>query len=474
MSNKSKFNKARPQNNNSLISQKPVNQIKMAIWGATPFVITGFGCVMKELLQNLYRLYPGVYDISQVAINYHGDHCDEFAITGGPQNGRFRQWPAAINLTNGTQNLYGQPKFLELLRGISTDLDVVFLYEDPFWVGGNIPNFNNPTPLIDLIKNELNIRGMGHVPIVSCFPIDGIPKPSWIQNIAKSDIPITWLNFGAAHCVKCVPSLNGRIGVIPLGVNDKEFFPIPKEDARFFKRCMLGDQFANKFMLLNVNRNQLRKMLPSGLLAFKEFKKLIPESFVFLNMKPQDVGWNLFEVCNALGLAVGSDVVFSSDFNVNKGLPIEDLNKLFNAADVLFSTAIGGGWELSLSQAFATKTTVLAPANTSHIELCGDQENLDKQRGVLFKSGSNLSQLVVLPFDNEVIRPMPDLDDMVLKLKWIYDNPEACTKIQENAYQWSKSELSWAKNIVPRFHNVFSQAKALKLARLGKTNPTNK
>jgi glycosyltransferase involved in cell wall biosynthesis len=219
-------------------------------------------------------------------------------------------------------------------------------------------------------------------------------------------------------------------------------------------------------MFLNVNRNQLRKMLPAGVLAFREFKKTVPDSFVFMNMKPVDVGWNLVEVCNSLGLEVNKDVVFPPDFNVNKGLSIEDLNKLFNAADVLFSTAIGGGWELSLSQAFATKTTVIAPANTSHVELCGDQEDRSKQRGVLFKSGSCLSQQVILPYDNEVLRPMPDVEDMIEKMLWVYNNPAECNIIKENAYRWTKDELAWSKCIVPRFHNAFTAAKKLKLERL--------
>lgn len=453
---------------NGLVNPNPIpkmNNIKMAVWGATPYVITGFGCVMKEMLHGLYRQYPGIYDIYQVGINFTGDYCDEFLVTGGPQNGRYRQWPATVQLANGQRNLYGQPKFLELLRGLNVDLDVIFLAEDPFWIGGNIPGHPQQVPFVDLIRMELQKKGLGHVPLVCYFPIDGIPKKSWTDNIAKYDFPLTYLQFGLEHCTSLTPSLHGRLSAIPLGVNDREFYPIDKQEARLFKRAMFGDAFADKFMFLNVNRNQLRKMLPSCLLAFREFKKIVPDSFVFMNMQPIDVGWNLIEVCNSLGLHIGQDVLFPPDFNVNKGLSIEDLNKLFNSADVLFSTAIGGGWELALSQAFATKTTVLAPANTSHVELCGDQTDPSKRRGVLFNSGACLSQQVILPYDNEVLRPMPDVDDMVIKMKWIYDNPEECNKIKENAYIWTKEKLSWTKNIVPEFHKLFSIAKKIKLDR---------
>lgn len=439
-------------------------QLNMFIWGATPYVITGFGIVMKEILTNLYKSNPGLYNINQVAINYHGDFCDEFEITGGQNGGRFRQWPAVVQTPQGP-NLYGQPKALEVLRSLKNiDLDVVFLAEDPFWLGGPVPGQN--IAFIDAVRQTLASIGKEYVPIISYFPIDGIPKKSWVDNIAKSDMLITYLKFGAEECIKHTPALNGRINIIPLGVNDTEFFPIPKTDARTFKRVMFGDRFADKFMFLNVNRNQLRKLLPASMLAFKEFKKLVPNSFYYMNMKAVDVGWNLFEVCQSLDLKIGEDVIFPPDFNVNKGLTTEELNKVFNAADVLLTSAVGGGWELAITQAFATRTLVVAPDNTSHTELCGNQTDLSLQRGVLYRSGSNLSQKIVFPYDNEVIRPLPDLDHCVEQLKWAYENAEACEQIKDNAYKWTVEELSWKKNIVPAFHNLFLQAQQVKTLRM--------
>ncbi len=455
---------------NQILGKKPMNPsgkepIRILAWGATPFVITGFGVVMKEILKNLYRSYPGSYDICQVAINYHGDFCEEMEITGGLQNGRLRQWPAACPMPGGAgMNLYGQPKFLQLIKGHRDDFDVVFLFEDPFWLGGTIPGSN--MFLMDAVRSELVAKGMGHVPIVSYFPIDGIPKQSWIENIAKADFPITYLNFGANLCTKLCPSIAQKLSIIPHGVNQKEFFPIPKEEARSFKRAMLGDKFADKFMVLNVNRNQLRKLIPSNMIAFKQFKQLVPDAVLYLNMQAVDVGWNLLETCQSLQLRPGVDVFFPPDFNVQKGLTVEELNKLFNCADVVSSTAVGGGWELSISQAFATRTSVLAPANTSHVELCGNQVDENERRGLLYHSGRNLAQTIVFPGDNEVLRPLPDTDDMVSKLKHMYENPEMCRKMEDVAFNWVKNNLRWDTHIAPQFHNVFSAAKKLKNHRL--------
>jgi len=449
----------------NITSSNSGEKIKILMWAATPFVITGFGCVVKELLENLFRQNPGVYEIHMVGINFHGDYADEFQITGGLQNGRFIQWPAAVHMQTG-MNLYGQPKLLDVLRSnANADYDAVFLFEDPFWIGGGIPGSTNPAPFVDQIKQVLQSIGRPHVPIVAYFPIDGIPKPQWIQNIAKVDVPITYLNFGAQHCVNACPSLNGRMHIIPHGVNTKEFFHIPKDESLMFKRAMFGERLANKYMVLNVNRNQLRKLLPSNLIAFKQFQQQVPDSFMYMNMRPVDVGWNLIECCNSLGLEIGKDVVFPPEFSVQKGLSIEDLNKVFNAADLLTTTAVGGGWELALSQAFATRTAVLAPANTSHVDLCGPQDDFTKMRGKLYRSGSNLTQYTIFPSDNEVIRPLPDLDDMVQQMLFLHSNPEFVKNMTDNAYNWVQENILWDKHVAPQFHEVFSFAKKVKKDR---------
>ena len=448
--------------------KKPTQQINLAVWGATPFCITGFGTVMWELLYNLFHSNPGVYNVYQTGINFRGDFCDEFALTGGPSNGRFRQWPAQVSLPNGKVNAFGQTKFLELLKQVNVDLDAVFLFEDPFWVGGNLPGVDQKVSFVDLIKGTLKARGMAHVPIVGYFPIDGIPKLEWVQNINKLDFPITYLNFGAKACIDLVPEIQGKLKVINHGINLDNFFPISDAEKRTFRRSFFGDRFADQFMVLNVNRNQIRKLIPSNLQAFARFKQEVHKSFMYLNMKPVDLGWDLPECCKSLGLEVGKDVVFFKDFTSKQGLNVSDLNKVFNSADLYTSTACGGGWELSVTQAYATKTPVLIPENTSHIELAGDQSNESDIRGLLFKSGANLSQIMIFPNDFAVPRPLPDLEDLVSKMIFMHKNPNFGAKMAENAYSWVTTELSWSKKIVPKFHEIFLQAKKLKIDRMTK------
>ena len=436
--------------------------IRILVWGASPYVITGFGNVMKHMLTRLYRKYPGQYNIAQMGINYHGDYVDELEITGGFQNGRYAQWPAAAQRAGvPMSHMFGQARFLELVKGSPMDYDLIFIAEDPFWLGGLIPTDppGQQRIFIDEIRKALQVRNRAHVPIIGYFPIDGIPNPDWTVNLAKYDVPITYLPFGARSVAEANPQLQGKVSTVPLGLDPKEYHLIPQEDLRAFKRAYFGDHNVDKYVVLNCNRNQIRKFLPSNMMAFAEFKKKFPDSILYMHMRASEqVGWDLPKAAKNIGLEVGKDVFFPHNFNINKGMPVEELNKIFNVADMLTTTALGGGWELALTQAFATKTLVIAPDNTSHTDLCADG------RGLLYGCGDRLSHKVILRGDNEVVRPLPNVDHMVEKMIWARENPEEVTKIIENAYKWTNDTILW-DDLIGKWHEIFLKCRALRFQR---------
>jgi len=445
-----------------LVNQPLTQPIRILIWGATPYVITGFGNVMKQLLRRLYHNYPGQYDICQMGINYYGDHVDELEITGSFNNGRFRQWPAAVQRSGlPMAYMFGQNRFVDLVKTLKFDFDMIFLAEDPFWLGGRIPTDppGQQRIFIDEIRKALAIRKKPHIPIIGYFPIDGTPDKEWVDNLLKYDVPITYLPFGARFVAEKNKEMEGRVNVLPLGLDKAEFYPLPKEEVMAFKRAYFGEENVDKYVVLNCNRNQIRKFLPANLMAFKAFKDKYPDSIMYLHMRDaEQVGWNLPRAAKNIGLEIGKDIFFPANFNINQGISVQDLNKIFNIADMLTTTALGGGWELALTQAFATKTLVVAPANTSHVELCAGG------RGLLYKCGDRLSHLAILRGDNEVIRPLPNTDDMVQKMIWARENPEKVEEIKENAYKWTHDTILW-EQLVPKWHDIFLKSRALKVQR---------
>jgi glycosyltransferase involved in cell wall biosynthesis len=63
--------------------------------------------------------------------------------------------------------------------------------------------------------------------------------------------------------------------------------------------------------------------------------------------------------------------MFPDEDDYNKGASVEKLNKIYNASDCFITTATGGGWELTVTEAMASITPVIMPRHTSFGELGG-------------------------------------------------------------------------------------------------------
>lgn len=93
----------------------------------------------------------------------------------------------------------------------------------------------------------------------------------------------------------------------------------------------------------------------------------------------------------------------------------------------------------------ACRVPVIAPNNTSVPEIVGANE----ERGLMCECGSNDTEWTVIQNDNEVMRPLTNIDSLVEKMKWVYDHrglPELTAKI-EAAYQWVQS-MTWESEAV--------------------------
>jgi glycosyltransferase involved in cell wall biosynthesis len=242
-----------------------------------------------------------------------------------------------------------------------------------------------------------------------------------------------------------------NIGVIPHGVNINEYKVLPKDQVEQFRKQYFGAQ-ANKFIFMNLNRNQIRKDIPRSISAFHEFRKQYPDSLLYLHMMQVDQGWNLPEVCKAYGLDISKDVIFPENFGANQGYPRQIVNMLYNCVDAVISTAVGEGWGLSWIEAMATKTPVIMPANTAIVE------NITEDRGYLIKSGTTPSLFTVLPHDNEIPRPLVDVDDMVKQMVDVYSNYDEALRRAENAFNWVTTNLNWQGAVGQTWVNTFDAA----------------
>lgn len=400
----------------------PQKKIKVLAYCDTPSCATGFGTVSRALLNGLYK--TSRYEIEILGINYWGNpHPFPY----------FKIWPVG---TNNLNDPYGRKKVCGMIPKM--EFDLLFFLQDTF-----ILNFL-PELMQHLKQQGKKFRSICY------FPIDGTPKEQWIKNISVVDYPVAYCEFGKKMSQEVYPDCP-ELGVIPHGVNTKEYFPLPKNDVERLRKEYFGIH-ADKFIFTNLNRNQQRKDIPRTIIAFKEFKKQVPDSILYCHCAMKDQGWDLPEVCKSFGLNIREDVIFPQNFSPNQGYPREMVNIIYNISDCVISASLGEGMGLSWIEAMAARIPVIMPNDTAMAEF------ITEDRGYLVKSGTNSSLFTVLPHDNEVIRPLVDVDDMVKVMLHVYNNYDEAKQKAENAYAWVHMQMDWQDHIVPRWVSVFDKA----------------
>jgi len=407
----------------SLSKEIRSKKIKVLAYCDSPTCATGFGTVSRNIFEALQR--TGRYEIDILGINYWGD----------PHGFPYRIWPTGIN---NDKDPYGRKKVAAMIPNM--EYDILFFLQDSF--------------ILDFLPVLLpRLQGAGKKFKSICYyPIDGPPKEDWIKNVMQADFPVVYTKYGEEQS-KTIHKDCKEMSIIPHGVNINDFKVLPEEEVKNFKKMYFG-KHADKFIVTNLNRNQHRKDIPRTIAAFKEFRKKVPNSILYLHMAAQDQGWNLLEVIKTFGFTTTDDIIFPANFGPNQGYPREIVNMLYNASDLVVSTALGEGWGLSWVEAMATKTPVLMPNNTAITE------NITEDKGYTCDSGTNPSLFTVLPHDNEISRPLVDVEDMAKKMVHIYENYGEALIKADKAYEWVKNELNWQGNVGKQWVSLFDKAYA--------------
>lgn len=366
-----------------------------------------------------------------IAINYFGDRYYEdenTCVISGKRN-------------DVQEDDFGRHFFLKMLS--EGDYDGVFICQDLGIV----------TPIVEImqhIKTERRKSNRKSFKSIFYFPVDCHLVDVLTKDLEFFDLLVTYTEFGRNEVLKFKPQLKGKLKVIPHGNNPKDFYPLPAAERLAFRKEFFGEN-ADKFIIINVNRNQPRKDIPNTIFGFIEAKKAwdkaLPEPFLYLHMFPNDPkGWDIRAIMLQTDLVEDVDYkLMPKEYEQSVGVEVDVLNKIYNACDVYLTTTLSEGWGLGYSESAACKLPIIAPFTTSFMEMS--------------EYGKNAYMLKTIypfcsPTDN-IIREQTDIyevADMILNVARdsVTDFPLLQGKVNRShswvtKLQWSEVCESWIK-----------------------------
>mgnify|MGYP003643762723 FL=1 len=254
---------------------------------------------------------------------------------------------------------YGNQELLRHLINIEKP-DAILHYTDPrFWTF--------------LYQMEHEIRQQ--IPIFYYNIWDDLPYPRYnefyyessdlIMNISKQTVNIV------NNCAVKKPRTDWDCTYIPHGIPDEKFFPIEKLDKKMidFKKNMLQKKEYDFVVFWN-NRNIRRKLPSDVILAYKTFCDMLPKEqsdkcVLIMHTAPVDNnGTDLPAVVKEL--CPNYDVIFS-----HRKLEEEQLNWLYNIADVQVNMASNEGFGLGTAEAVMSGTPIIVNVTGGLQDQCG-------------------------------------------------------------------------------------------------------
>lgn len=318
---------------------------------------TGFATVSQNIIKQLRFHFKGRMKLDIVAINYFGQPFKEDDNT--------IVISASTPSLDGEVDAYGRKIFLRML--LEDNYDGVFIIQD---MAVACPMFKI---MHDIIMPKKKGMLKKKFKTLYYFPVDGRPVVhDWFEGFKYVDSLVTYTEYGRREMIRAMPELQGKIKVIPHGVNHRHFNIMHPDRIDQFRKDYFGKN-EGKFIVTNVNRNQPRKDIPTTIFAFEEFKnKYFKNSFLYLHMTPRDaMGWDLPKILQQTSLVEGEDYMFPPPESFDAGAKIETLNAIYNSSDVLLNTTTGEGWGLAITEAMACALPVIAPMHTA-VEEIGD------------------------------------------------------------------------------------------------------
>jgi len=304
-----------------------------------PAVPTGFGKVSDHVLYPLSQ--TGKYEMHLCALNYQGDSRPRDRYP-------YRYWAPWLSPDG---DIRGINRLEELIQRIKPDV---------VWILNDVPIISQYYARSESLADQA---------VVTYSPVDGHPFPyRYLEGIRQATIPVVYTQYAKGVIEGMDRYLGNRLRIIPHGIDAAEFYPFG--DTKAEAKAVACEGFTHSggtesmdpewFIVLRVDKNQHRKNWPATLRVFARFAEDKPNARLWFHAAPVAAtgsGCDIPALCEIYGI---SDKILNSGLGViRSGVGVEALNAIYNIADVHFSTTIGGGWELSTTEAKAAGTPTI-------------------------------------------------------------------------------------------------------------------
>ena len=326
------------------------------------------------LLSDDLRMHSGIATVSKDVV-LGTMHKYDWAQIGGavkhPEQGKiFDMSPDCVKTTGVKDSYlkiypvtgYGNANILREVMELEKP-DAILHYTDPrFWIW--------------LYEMENEIRQQ--IPIFYYNIWDDLPDPHWNENYYRSSdllMAISKQTYGINK--RILPDYEDwQITYVPHGISSQRFFKLEeKGDTKFreFEKKFGLDKY--KFKILYSNRNIRRKNPGDTALAYKHMMdKLTPEQrkecvFIFHSAPVDENGTDMRALCKAL--LPDCPIIFTYDINGPQGFNDEQMNFLFNSADVYINMASNEGFGLGSCEALTCGTPIVVNVTGGLQDQCG-------------------------------------------------------------------------------------------------------
>lgn len=381
--------------------------------GVTP---TGFARVNHGIISNL----PKDWDIHHLAINYYGD----------PHDYSHKIYPAA---TGG--DLWG---FRRIKDFVEKEFDFIYILND-IWV---------ISKYLEVIRELYETNNVKLPKIITYYPVDGSNfNKKWFKNFDIVSQAVVYTQFGYEVSKKTAPEIDFEI--VPHGTDLDTFYPLGNKLEVRQKYFNNNPELHDAFIVLNVNRNQPRKRLDVALEGFAEFVQDKPSNVKYYHHAGiKDTGWDILEISETFGIQ--ERVILTNTVKDTQRVSIEELNMIYNCADVGINTSTGEGWGLCSTEGAACGVPQIVPDHSACTELFSDVGILVPVNQYLYSPETLVKGGLVHPSDvAEALEILYQSEELRKTL-----GRESYKKFTSEEYTWEYIGKQWKEIFINNVNNI--------------------